>query len=126
MNYARRSMHDFWSIAIWPRPIPKNKREYARIIYRSGRHLLAVVNAIMDLSIIRPAPWRLRSSLCGGADDRSLLRHGETFMPRTMGWKLLRAYAANLDEITGDRRGCTQILVNLLSNAIKFTPAKGA
>jgi cell cycle sensor histidine kinase DivJ len=42
------------------------------------------------------------------------------------GVELLRAYPANLDEITGDRRGCTQILVNLLSNAIKFTPAKGS
>ncbi len=42
------------------------------------------------------------------------------------GVELLRAYPPNLGNITGDRRGCTQILVNLLSNAIKFTPVHGS
>ena len=41
------------------------------------------------------------------------------------GVELLRAYPENLDELTGDKRACTQILVNLLSNAIKFTPRNG-
>ncbi len=31
-------------------PDPETQREYARIIYRSGRHLLAVLNSILDLS----------------------------------------------------------------------------
>jgi cell cycle sensor histidine kinase DivJ len=42
------------------------------------------------------------------------------------GVELLRAYPANLEEITGDRRVWTQILVNLLSNAVKFTPPHGS
>ena len=107
-------------------PDPETQREYARIIYRSGRHLLAVVNSILDLSKIQ-SDWlgdRDRA-FCRGAVDRSLLRHGETSCQEQWGG-LLRAYPANLEEITGDRRGCTQILINLLSNAIKFTPANGS
>jgi len=45
---------------------------------------------------------------------------------KNSGVELLRAYPENLDEITGDKRACTQILINLLSNAIKFTPPNGS
>jgi two-component system, cell cycle sensor histidine kinase DivJ len=105
---------------------PEKQREYARIIYRSGRHLLAVVNAILDLSKIQSGSLAIEIEPFAVAPLIDLCCDMVKLHAKNNGVELLRAYPANLDEITGDRRGCTQILVNLLSNAIKFTPAKGS
>ncbi len=108
-------------------PDPEKQREYARIIHRSGQHLLAVVNSIQDISKTQSgslptteiAPFAVPPLIDLCCDMVKLHAIDK-------GVELLRAYPANLKEITGDRRVCTQILVNLLSNAIKFTPANGS
>lgn len=106
-------------------PDPETQREYARIIHRSGRHLLDVVNSIMDLSKIQSGSLTIEfepfpvAPLIDHCCDMVKLN------AKNKGVELLRAYPPNLEEVTGDRRACTQILVNLLSNAVKFTPANG-
>ena len=107
-------------------PDPEKQREYARIIYRSGRHLLAVVNAILDLSKIQSASLAIEIEPFAVAPLIDLCCDMVKLHAKNNGVGLLRAYPANLEEITGDRRGCAQILINLLSNAIKFTPANGS
>jgi cell cycle sensor histidine kinase DivJ len=107
-------------------PDPEKQREYARIIYRSGRHLLAVVNAILDLSKIQSACLAIEIEPFAVAPLIDLCCDMVKLHAKNNGVGLLRAYPANLEEITGDRRGCAQILINLLSNAIKFTPANGS
>ncbi|MGH6830946.1 MAG: sensor histidine kinase, partial [Methylocella sp.] len=107
-------------------PDPETQREYARIIYRSGRHLLAVVNSILDLSKIQSDCLAIEIEPIAVAPLIDLCCDMVKLHAKNNGVELLRAYPANLEEITGDRRGCTQILVNLLSNAIKFTPANGS
>ena len=107
-------------------PDPETQREYARIIYRSGRHLLAVVNSILDLSKIQSGCLAIEIEPFAVAPLIDLCCDMVKLHAKDNGVELLRAYPANLEEITGDRRGCTQILVNLLSNAIKFTPANGS
>jgi cell cycle sensor histidine kinase DivJ len=105
---------------------PETQREYARIIYRSGRHLSAVVNSILDLSKIQSDWLATEIEPFAVAPLIDLCCDMVKLHAKNNGVELLRAYPANLEEITGDRRGCTQILVNLLSNAIKFTPANGS
>jgi two-component system, cell cycle sensor histidine kinase DivJ len=107
-------------------PDPEKQREYARIIHRSGRHLLAVVNSILDLSKIQSGSLALEIEPFAVAPLIDLCCDMVKLHAKNNGVELLRAYPANLEEITGDRRVCTQILVNLLSNAIKFTPANGS
>ncbi|MDQ6869795.1 MAG: PAS domain-containing sensor histidine kinase [Pseudomonadota bacterium] len=107
-------------------PDPETQREYARIIYRSGRHLLAVVNSILDLSKIQSGSLAIEIEPFAVAPLIDLCCDMAKLHAKNNGVELLRAYPANLEEITGDRRVCTQILVNLLSNAIKFTPAPGS
>jgi two-component system, cell cycle sensor histidine kinase DivJ len=107
-------------------PDPETQREYARIIYRSGRHLLAVVNSIQDLSTIQSGSLAIEIEPFAVAPLIDHCCDMVKLHAKNNGVELLHAYPANLDEITGDRRGCTQILVNLLSNAIKFTPANGS
>ena len=99
--------------------------EYADLIQDSGRHLLAVVNAILDLSKIESGSFAL---------------HPEPFQPCELAAKCVTmmepaavkggvalrvAQHGSLPEIMADRRACKQILLNLLSNAVKFTPKGG-
>jgi two-component system, cell cycle sensor histidine kinase DivJ len=105
---------------------PEKQREYARIIHRSGRHLLAVVNSIQDISKIQSGSLPTEIAPFAVPPLIDLCCDMVKLHAIDKGVELLRAYPANLKEITGDRRVCTQILVNLLSNAIKFTPANGS
>jgi cell cycle sensor histidine kinase DivJ len=107
-------------------PDPETQREYARIIHRSGQHLLAVVNAIVDLAKIQSGSLAIEIEPFAVAPLIDLCCDMVKLHAKNNGVELLRAYPANLEEITGDRRVCTQILVNLLSNAVKFTPPNGS
>jgi two-component system, cell cycle sensor histidine kinase DivJ len=106
-------------------PDPEKQREYAGIIHRSGRHLLAVVNSIQDISKIQSGSLPIEIEPFAVPPLIDLCCDMVKLDAIDNGVELLRAYPANLEEITGDKRACTQILVNLLSNAIKFTPANG-
>ncbi|MGH6793696.1 MAG: sensor histidine kinase, partial [Methylocella sp.] len=98
----------------------------ARIIHRSGRHLLAVVDSILDLSKIRSGSLAIEIEPLAVAPLIDLCCDMVKLHAKNNGVELLRAYPAELEEIIGDRRACTQVFVNLLSNAIKFTPANGS
>ncbi|MFN8726390.1 MAG: PAS-domain containing protein [Rhodospirillales bacterium] len=100
--------------------------EYARDIRESGRHLLTLINDILDLSKIEARQATLREEQVSLAevvdacvrlvDDRA--QRGN-----------LSLAIADFDEfppIWADRVKLKQILLNLLSNAIKFTPAGGS
>ena len=101
------------------------EREYAMLINESGRHLLSVVNGILDMSKMETgnfeitpepfAPGPAIRSCC----DLLVLKAQEA------GVELSTRIAAELPEIVADRRAVNQILINLISNAIKFTPRGG-
>ena len=103
----------------------ERRKEYAAIIRDSGRHLLEVVNTLLDMSKIEsgnfnfaPEPFDivgLAESVC------DLMR----LKAEQAGVTLRRSLAPNLPEILADPRACRQILINLLSNALKFTQAGG-
>ncbi len=100
-------------------------REYADAILRSGRHLLDVINDVLDLSRIEAGRMELqeeRVSLVDIVDATSDLLRSE-FSGRE---QVLEIDHQRDDlEIHADRRVLRQILFNLLSNATKFTPAGG-
>jgi cell cycle sensor histidine kinase DivJ len=99
--------------------------EYARLINESGRHLLSVVNGILDMSKIESgaleilpepiAPARVVESCC----DLLALKAQEACVELKMG------PLDRLPDIVADRRALSQILINLVSNAIKFTDRGG-
>jgi cell cycle sensor histidine kinase DivJ len=101
------------------------KTEYAKVINESGRHLLAVVNGILDMSKmetgnfeIEPEPFVPTQTIAGCCDLLAL-------KARDAGVEL-KTRITNLPEVVVDRRALNQILINLISNAIKFTPRGGA
>ncbi len=104
---------------------PARKLEYAKVINDSGRHLLSVVNGILDMSKmetgnfeITPEPF-VPAQAIGSCCDLLALK------ARDAGVELKTRIAADLPEIVADRRALNQILINLISNAIKFTPRGG-
>ncbi len=102
-------------------------RDYSKYIHDSGRHLLAIINDILDLSKIEAGKAEL------GQEEPialgSLLnRVGETVRLQAEQKSLaLRIKAEpDLPDLFGSERMVRQILANLLSNAIKFTPGGGS
>ena len=99
--------------------------EYLRDILESGRHLLSLINDILDLSKIEagrmelePADFDLPSAI-----DNALTLVRERAGRR--GIMLGREIDARVGTIRGDERKVKQVLLNLLSNALKFTPDGG-
>ncbi|WP_431479534.1 ATP-binding protein [Massilia eburnea] len=101
------------------------KREFANHILKSGRHLLTLINEILDLAKIESGAVAL--SLEPVALNEILLECEGMVAPlaSVRGIRLLfpDGCAAN---VTADRTRLKQILLNLLSNAIKYNRDGGA
>ncbi len=100
-------------------------REYAEDIHDSGRHLLSLINDILDMSKVEAGKYRLL------VEEVMLSSVVDTAMRMVRG----RAAEAELHlsvprvdpelSLRLDPRAIKQVLINLLVNAIKFTPAGG-
>jgi signal transduction histidine kinase len=100
-------------------------RDYARDVHESGRHLLAVINDILDMAKIESGRLDLHEetiALPALAHDCARLMH-ERAQQTSLSLEL--ALASDLPLLRGDPIKLKQILLNLLSNAVKFTPAGG-
>src|SRR5262249_4517127 len=99
--------------------------EYLQDILGSGRHLLSLINDILDLSKVEAGRLELelgRFHLPTTLDNAlTLIRERAT----RHGIALDVAVDSGVGGIVADERKVKQILLNLLSNAVKFTPAGG-
>jgi cell cycle sensor histidine kinase DivJ len=100
-------------------------REYARLIHESGKHLLNVVNDILDISKVEAGKFRLvKEPVDVGALvalSCDIMRHAAE--QRSLA--LIAEVAPGLPLLPADRRTCKQMLLNLIANAIKFTDPGG-
>ncbi|MGZ5940720.1 MAG: sensor histidine kinase, partial [Rhizomicrobium sp.] len=99
--------------------------EYARDIHSSGRHLLDLINDILDLSKLESGKMELRH------DDvvlRTVIEECLTLI-RNRAEKsdvlLVTDVEPRLPKLRCDQRALRQVLLNFLSNAVKFTPPGG-
>jgi len=99
--------------------------EYAKLINGSGRHLLSVVNGMLDASKIKAGHFELALERFVPAPTIENCIDLLALQAREGGIELRVRVAQNLPEITADKRAFSQILINLISNAIKFTPRGG-
>ncbi|MFT5444844.1 MAG: GAF domain-containing protein/anti-sigma regulatory factor (Ser/Thr protein kinase) [Gammaproteobacteria bacterium] len=100
--------------------------EYVTDIHDSGRHLLSLINDILDLSKVEAGAMELDLGrfMLAPALDNALTLVRERAERR--GIVLQAPLADDLGEMEGDERKLKQILLNLLSNAIKFTGEGGS
>jgi signal transduction histidine kinase len=98
---------------------------YVENIHSSGRHLLSLINDILDLSKIEAGRMDLEVTRFSAAaaleSATSLLR--ERANRNRVGLEL--AIGESVGEVCADERKFKQIVLNLLTNAVKFTPAGG-
>jgi PAS domain S-box-containing protein len=94
-------------------------------IERSGKHLLELINDILDLSKIEAGKLKLQIApvSCRSLCDSSLIFVRQQASKKNI--QIITKVAANLPEIIVDERRFHQILINLLNNAVKFTPNGG-
>lgn len=99
-------------------------KEYVGDIHSSGRHLLDLINEILDLSRIEAGRYALNEEavdVVSITDDcRSFLQLKAEGKSLTLSTRFEEA----LPLLWGDRRALRQIVLNLLSNAVKFAPAR--
>ena len=108
-------------------PMNEKQLEYVNNILTSGRHLLSLINDILDLSKVESGKMELELSAfsLGESMNDSLMMLREKALKSAISLQLELAPDADVS-ITADKRKLKQIMFNLLSNAIKFTPEGGA
>ncbi len=100
--------------------------EYVDDIHNAGRHLLALINDVLDMAKIEAGKYVLEDE---AIDISELINECiRQLSPQAEEGQLFIQYAPDpqLVPVRADRRAMKQILLNLLSNAVKFTPVGGA
>ena len=103
----------------------ERQEEYVRDIRDSGRHLLDLINEILDLSKVEAGrmelePARCRCPRCSSRRS-SLVRDRAARQRLTVELEI----AAEVGVVWADEVKLKQVVVNLLTNAVKFTPEGG-
>ena len=108
-------------------PINEHQKEYTENILYSGKHLLSLINDILDLAKVESGQMELELDTFSLRDtlNASLMMFKEKAHKAQVDLNLELATGADA-EITADQRKLKQIVFNLLSNAIKFTQAGGS
>lgn len=117
-----------------------NERQarYAQLIHQSGRHLMAVVNDILDLTRMETGQMELNSEpvdvqkVCDRAFQEALQLQKKNpqdssspSLPDSLKAKYTLEIESGLDSFIADELRLRQMLIHLLSNALKFTSADG-
>ena len=106
-------------------PLNERQADYVRDILSSGRHLLSLINDILDLAKVEAGHMELELQTVRVPD---VLEQGVTMVREratTHGIELRTDVEDVLRPIRADERKVRQVVFNLLSNAVKFTPTGG-
>lgn len=102
-------------------PLNEEQKKQLGMVRGSARHLLDLINDVLDLSKIEAGELQVRSELFDVRQSIGQVVASVQPLASKKGLQLSSNIAANISGMTGDRRRVEQIILNLLSNAIKFT-----
>ena len=104
---------------------PATRRRFLEQIHSSGKHLLGLINDILDLSKIEAGQMELRLQVVSTAE---IVQQVLSTIEPLAAQKRIAVTAPDIDAgaITADAGKVRQMLLNLVSNAVKFTPEGGA
>jgi len=122
MGFSQVLAHEYFG------PLSDKQKEYATDIYESGKHLLSLINDILDLSKIEAGKMEPQwtSFKIDALLEQSLTLVREKCFKHAIALDFERTPPVRGLMITADERRVKQILYNLLSNATKFTPNSGS
>jgi signal transduction histidine kinase len=101
--------------------LPAKAQTTLERVQSNGKHLLGLINDVLDLSKIEAGQLALAIEEYSVADMVSTVMSATESLARTKGIALLSAVPPGLPRGHGDARRLTQVLLNLVGNAIKFT-----
>jgi CheY-like chemotaxis protein/anti-sigma regulatory factor (Ser/Thr protein kinase) len=93
------------------------------ILERQARHLVRLVDDLLDVSRITSGKFSLQHASVDVADVLAQAVESTTQAFEQKGVRFLRGHAPPGLSIEGDRERLVQVVTNLLANAVKFTPA---
>jgi PAS domain S-box-containing protein len=99
--------------------------EYANDINRSGRHVLDIVNDLLDISKIEAGEMDLDFASVGL--NEAISEAVALVQPQANGQRVIirTALSQSVPDVVADLRSIKQIALNILANAIRFTPSGG-
>ncbi|MEQ1611423.1 MAG: HAMP domain-containing sensor histidine kinase, partial [Hyphomicrobiaceae bacterium] len=100
-------------------------KDYAGNIHDSGRHLLHLINEILDLSRIEAGKYELTEEPIRLIDVVEDCHRLLKLRAEAKGLQVIEDFDEHLPQLWADERAARQICLNLMSNAIKFTPRGG-
>jgi diguanylate cyclase (GGDEF)-like protein len=102
-----------------------NQERYIKNIYTSGKHLLELINNILDIAKIESGKYEMVYETFLIDDVIGEVINTMKPLVENKFIEIVTAIGENINSIAADRVKLKQILYNLLSNAIKFTPEGG-
>jgi len=106
-------------------PLNEKQKKYVNNVLTSGKHLLLLINQILDMAKVESGKMKLTLS---SLPMKSLLNEISLLVADMVSKKkieMLLEIAEDLPNIEADELKVKEILYNLLSNAVKFTPESG-
>ncbi|MBA3010851.1 MAG: PAS domain-containing sensor histidine kinase [Proteobacteria bacterium] len=106
-------------------PLNEKQKQYVNNVLTSGKHLLLLINQILDMAKVEAGKMKLALS---SLPMKSLLNEISLLIENMVGKKKIKMsleIAEDLPDIEADDLKVKEILYNLLSNAVKFTPEGG-
>jgi two-component system CheB/CheR fusion protein len=103
----------------------EKQKKYVEYVLTSGKHLLLLINQILDMSKVEAGKMKLALS---NLSIKSLLNEISLLVADMVSKKklqMLLEIAEDLPNIEADELKVKEIIYNLLSNAVKFTPEGG-
>ncbi|HYX01638.1 MAG TPA: ATP-binding protein, partial [Reyranella sp.] len=106
--------------------VPEKAQGVLERVQSNGRHLLGLINDVLDLSKIEAGQLVLAVEEYSVADMVATVISATESLARAKGLSLTSKLTQGLPVGNGDARRLTQVLLNLVGNAIKFTDQGGA
>jgi two-component system cell cycle sensor histidine kinase PleC len=106
-------------------PLNEKQKKYVHNVLTSGKHLLLLINQILDMAKVESGKMKL---ILSGLPMKSLLNEISLLVADMVSKKkieMLLEIADDLPDIEADELKVKEVIYNLLSNAVKFTPEGG-
>ncbi len=100
-------------------------KEYANDINSSGKHLLNLINEILDLSRIEAGRYELQEAALSLTEVAEDCIGMVQLKAKNKNIHIVEQFENNMPLVWADEKAIRQIVLNLLSNAVKFTPQGG-
>jgi len=106
--------------------LPPRYGDYPELIHESGRHLLDLINDVLDMSKIEADRYELAREEFDAREPVSAALRILQIQAHESHIQLRGVLPPSELDVNADRRAIKQIVLNLVANALKFTPAPGS